>query len=155
VAKLGDSEKTASAEFAIAIGAPFYLDYSVTFGHISAQRTFARDPRSFHGSEFLQTDASINPGNSGGPLVNINGEVIGINTLIRGMNTGIGFAVPINLAKEVAEKLITEGKFTRAWLGISIVGLSEDKEFQEMVPASKKAWLSAASIPMARRPSPT
>jgi len=126
VAALGDSAKTRVGEFAIAIGAPFDLDYSVTFGHVSAKGRTHVIP-SFENSlgasmdqDFIQTDASINPGNSGGPLVNIYGEVIGINTLIRGLRTGIGFAVPVNLARQVSDQLIAEGKFTRAWLGISI-----------------------------------
>ena len=83
--------------------------------------------------DFLQTDASINPGNSGGPLVNLYGEVIGINTLIRGLRTGIGFAVPVNLAREVSEKLIKDGKFPRLWLGIGIRGLREDEDAQETI----------------------
>jgi S1-C subfamily serine protease len=82
--------------------------------------------------DFIQTDASINPGNSGGPLVNIYGEVIGINTLIRGLNTGIGFAVPVNLAKRVADMLIEDGKVTRAWLGVSITTLREDADYRDL-----------------------
>ena len=78
--------------------------------------------------DFIQTDASINPGNSGGPLVNLYGEVIGINTLIRGLQTGIGFAVPVNLAKDVSDKLISDGKYSRLWLGVSIRGLREDED---------------------------
>ena len=132
-AALADSSKTRVGEFAIAIGAPFALDYSVTFGHVSAKGRsgVVYDPSM--DQDFIQTDANINPGNSGGPLVNINGEVIGINTLIRGLQTGIGFAIPINLAREVADKLIADGKFTRAWLGIGISSLAEDLEFQELV----------------------
>jgi serine protease Do len=84
--------------------------------------------------DFLQTDANINPGNSGGPLVNINGEIIGINTLIRGMHTGIGFAIPANLAHEVSDRLIAEGKFVRAYLGIRIRALRDSQEFREQVP---------------------
>jgi serine protease Do len=84
--------------------------------------------------DFLQTDANINPGNSGGPLVNIDGEIIGINTLIRGMRTGIGFAIPANLAREVSDRLILEGKFVRAYLGVKIRSLREDQEFREQVP---------------------
>ncbi|HTJ00270.1 MAG TPA: trypsin-like peptidase domain-containing protein [Dongiaceae bacterium] len=133
VAKLADSSKTRVGEFAIAIGAPFSLDYSVTFGHVSAKgrSSVIYDPSM--DQDFIQTDANINPGNSGGPLVNIDGEVIGINTLIQGLHTGIGFAIPINLAKEVADKLITDGKFTRAWLGIGIRGLREDPDFQGLI----------------------
>src|ERR1041384_6421657 len=79
-------------------------------------------------TNYIETDASINPGNSGGPLVNIEGEVVGINTLIRGMNRGIGFAIPINLAREVSDQLIKDGKFSRTWLGIRIESLRESKE---------------------------
>ena len=133
VARLGDSSKTRVGEFAIAIGAPFELDYSVTFGHVSAKGRRVFSDRIMMDQDFIQTDASINPGNSGGPLVNIDGEVIGINTLIRGMRTGIGFAIPSNLAKEVADQLIKEGKFTRAWLGIGIGNLSDSKEYKSLV----------------------
>jgi serine protease Do len=136
-AVLGDSSKTRVGEFAIAIGAPFELDYSVTFGHVSAKgRTHIIEtvPGAAMDQDFIQTDASINPGNSGGPLVNIDGEVIGVNTLIRGMNRGIGFAIPSNLAKQVAGHLITDGKFTRAWLGIQISALREDADFRNLLP---------------------
>src|SRR5204863_1495910 len=118
VAKLGDSDKARVGEFAIAIGAPFELDYSVTFGHVSAKGRRVFSDQVMMDQDFIQTDASINPGNSGGPLVNIEGEVVGINTLIRGMNRGIGFAIPINLAREVSDQLIKDGKFSRTWLGI-------------------------------------
>ena len=80
--------------------------------------------------DFIQTDANINPGNSGGPLVNIDGEVIGINTLIRGLHTGIGFAIPSSFAKEVSDQLIKDGKFTRAWLGVSIRAFREDADLR-------------------------
>jgi serine protease Do len=123
-------------EFAIAIGAPFSLDYTVTFGHVSAKGR-ANVIDGYEGAamdqDFIQTDALINPGNSGGPLVNIQGEVIGINTLIRGMHTGIGFAIPSNLAREVAEQLISEGKFTRPWLGIFMQGLKDDPDLHELL----------------------
>lgn len=132
-AKLADSAQTRVGEFAIAIGAPFALDYSVTYGHVSAKGRSAVIYDPSMDQDFIQTDANINPGNSGGPLVNIDGQVIGINTLIRGGNTGIGFAIPINLAKEVAGKLMTDGKFTRAWLGIGIRGLREDATFGDLV----------------------
>jgi serine protease Do len=132
-ARLGDSEKTRVGEFAIAIGAPFELDYSVTFGHVSAKgrSRIINDP--YMDQDFIQTDANINPGNSGGPLVNIDGEVIGINTLIKGLRTGIGFAIPVNLVKEVSEKLISDGKYVRAWLGIGIEALRENMEYRDIV----------------------
>jgi serine protease Do len=120
-------------EFAIAIGAPFSLDHSVTFGHVSAKgRAFQMSRGVYVDQDFIQTDASINPGNSGGPLINIEGEVIGINTMIRGLNTGIGFAIPSDLARLVSGRLIEEGRFTRSWLGVGIRGLRDDPEYQEL-----------------------
>jgi serine protease Do len=134
VAKLGDSDKTRVGEFAIAIGAPFELDYSVTFGHVSAKGRSRIIQDAAMDQDFIQTDANINPGNSGGPLVNINGEVIGINTLIRGLRSGIGFAIPVNFAKEVSTRLIADGKYVRAWLGVAIDALAEQPaEFRDMV----------------------
>jgi serine protease Do len=136
VAKLADSDKTRVGEFAIAIGTPFNLDYSVTFGHVSAKGrgnvvpSFSRD--AMMDQDFIQTDANINPGNSGGPLVNIDGEVIGINTLIRGLRSGIGFAIPSNIAREVSDQIVATGRFARPWLGVSIHGVKEDRDFEEL-----------------------
>jgi serine protease Do len=132
VAKMGDSDKTKVGEFAIAVGSPYELDYSVTVGHVSAKGRRVFSDQMMFDQDFIQTDASINPGNSGGPLVNIYGEVIGINTLIRGVNTGIGFAIPVNLAKRVADMLIEDGKVTRAWLGVSITTLREDADYRDL-----------------------
>jgi serine protease Do len=135
-ATLADSTKTRVGEFAVAIGAPFSLDYTVTFGHVSAKGR-SNVIQGWAGramdQDFIQTDALINPGNSGGPLVNLDSEVIGINTMIRGMHSGIGFAVPSSLAKQVADKLIAEGKFTRAWLGVEIRALRDDPESRESI----------------------
>ncbi len=132
-ARLGDSDKVRVGEFAIAIGAPFELDYSVTFGHVSAKGRsgILNDPTL--DQDFIQTDANINPGNSGGPLVSIEGEVIGINTLIRGLHTGIGFAIPANLAREIADKLVTDGKYVRAYLGVQIRALKDYPEYRNMI----------------------
>ncbi len=130
-ARLGSSAKARVGEMVVAIGAPFELDYTVTFGHISAKGRRVFSDFYMMDQDFIQTDASINPGNSGGPLVNLEGEVIGLNTLIRGMNTGIGFSVPIDLARQIADRLIADGKFTRAWLGVGIRSLAEFNEFQE------------------------
>jgi serine protease Do len=133
-AVLGDSDKTRVGEFVLAIGAPFDLSYTVTVGHVSAKsRAFNDDNSGYLDQDFIQTDASINPGNSGGPLVNLYGEVIGLNAMIEGMNRGIGFAVPINLARRVKDHLITEGKFVRSWLGIQIQSLREDDEYRDFV----------------------
>jgi serine protease Do len=128
VAKLGDSDTTRVGEFVLAIGAPFQLSYSVTVGHVSAKE------RAIEGTDpdYIQTDASINPGNSGGPLVNLYGEVIALNAMIEGMNTGIGFAIPINLVKRVADHLIAEGKFTRSWLGVRIDDLRGNPDYQNL-----------------------
>jgi serine protease Do len=102
-------------------------------GHVSAKgRSFEGETRGYADQDFIQTDASINPGNSGGPLVNLYGEVIAVNTMIEGMNTGIGFAVPINLAKRVKDHLIAEGKFTRSWIGIYIQELREYPEYKNL-----------------------
>lgn len=119
-AKLGDSDKVAVGDWVLALGDPFGLEGTVTAGIISAKgRAMGIAPR----ENFLQTDAAINPGNSGGPLVNLDGEVIGINTAITtrsGGNQGVGFAVPINLAKWVADQLLATGKVKRAYLGVAI-----------------------------------
>jgi serine protease Do len=144
VATLADSDKTHVGEFAIAIGAPFALDYSVTFGHVSAKNRsnviLPSDAESaMMDQSFIQTDANINPGNSGGPLVNIDGEVIGINTLIRGLHTGIGFAIPSNMARQIADKLISDGKFPRPWLGISIDSLQDYTDLRELIQRSVSA----------------
>ena len=135
-ATLANSDATRVGEFAIAIGAPFSLDYTVTFAHVSAKGRSNIIP-GFEGismdQDFIQTDANINPGNSGGPLVNIEGEVIGINTLIRGLHTGIGFAIPSSFAREVSDQLIQNGKFTRAWLGVSIRAFRDDPDLRERI----------------------
>ena len=135
-ARFADSDQAQVGEFAIAIGAPFELDYSVTIGHISAKgrSIYTRD---LTDADFIQTDASINPGNSGGPLVNIDGEVIGINTMIRGIGTGIGFAIPSSLAREITDSLVTHGKVIRAWLGIGINSLREDPSLRQFYPKAK------------------
>jgi serine protease Do len=129
VARLADSDRVKSGQWAIAIGAPFELDYSFTVGFVSAtgrQAIMSRTGSAYE--DYIQTDASINPGNSGGPLCNIEGHVIGINTLIRGMNRGIGFAIPINIAHEVALQLIEKGRVVRPWLGVQIHALTEDAD---------------------------
>jgi serine protease Do len=120
-ARIGDSQSIEVGDFAIAIGNPFGLTGTVTFGVISAKgRTeIANTENPF--TSYIQTDAPINRGNSGGPLLNINGEVIGVNTIIlsqSGGNIGIGFAIPINIAKRIADQLVRDGKVTRGYLGV-------------------------------------
>jgi serine protease Do len=135
--KFADSDKAQVGEFAIAIGAPFELDYSVTIGHISAKGRAIQPNLQLVDADFIQTDASINPGNSGGPLVNLDGDIVGINTMIRGIGTGIGFAIPANLARDITDTLIQDGKVTRAWLGISINSLREDATLRQNYPDLK------------------
>jgi serine protease Do len=124
VAVLGDSEKLSVGQWAIAIGNPFGLNRTVTVGVISATGRSNMGIETYE--NFIQTDASINPGNSGGPLLNVYGEVIGINTAIVAAGQGIGFAIPINMAKIAVPQLIRKGNVTRGWLGVSIQPVTED-----------------------------
>jgi Do/DeqQ family serine protease len=123
-ATLGDSEKLEVGEWAIAIGSPFGLEHTVTVGVISAKGRSGLGTGTYE--DFIQTDASINPGNSGGPLCNIDGEVVGINAMIIQPGTGIGFAIPINTAKQILTDLIRQGKVVRPWLGISAQDLTPE-----------------------------
>ena len=122
VASLGNSDALRVGEWAIAIGNPFGLDQTVTVGVISA--TGRSDVGIATYENFFQTDASINPGNSGGPLVNLRGQVIGINTAIVAAGQGIGFAIPINMVKRVVDQLVDKGKVVRGWLGVALQPLS-------------------------------
>lgn len=122
---LGDSSTTRVGEWVIAVGNPYGLDHTVTVGVISAKgRPLVIENR--HYEELLQTDAAINPGNSGGPLINLNGEVIGINTAVDTASQGIGFAIPINQVKSVLDQLIEKGKVSRPWVGIEITDLDQE-----------------------------
>ena len=115
---LGDSDAARVGEWIIAIGNPYGLSHTVTVGVLSAKgRPIAAGDSGQEYENFLQTDAAINPGNSGGPLLNLEGEAIGINTAILPYAQGIGFAIPINMAKSILDQLITEGRVIRAWLG--------------------------------------
>ncbi|MEJ2727794.1 MAG: DegQ family serine endoprotease [Deltaproteobacteria bacterium] len=121
--KLGDSDALKVGQWVVAIGSPFGLEHTVTAGIVSAKgRVIGSGPY----DDFIQTDASINPGNSGGPLLNMKGEVIGINTAIIASGQGIGFAIPINLAKDIIVALKNEGEVTRGWLGVAIQDLNAD-----------------------------
>ena len=120
---LGSSDTLEVGEWVLAIGNPFGFGHTVTSGIVSAKgRIIGAGPY----DDFIQTDASINPGNSGGPLFNMRGQVIGINTAIISGGQGIGFAIPINLAKEVLLQLHTKGSVTRGWLGVAIQRISPD-----------------------------
>ncbi|MBI5835533.1 MAG: trypsin-like peptidase domain-containing protein [Armatimonadetes bacterium] len=128
-APLGDSDAVAVGHWAIAIGSPMDLDETVTIGVVSATNRLT-GVTGVKTQDFIQTDAAINPGNSGGPLVNIMGQVIGINNHIftrSGTSAGLGFAVPINTAKAVAEQLVKGGHMTRSWLGVSLEPLKDEE----------------------------
>ena len=123
VVELGDSSLLQVGQTAIAIGNPFGLERTVTTGVISSlSRTLTRTDSDFLLAEVIQTDAAINPGNSGGPLLDSHGRVIGINSAIRsvsGTNSGVGFAVPVNVIKRVVPELIASGHYSHTWLGVS------------------------------------
>jgi serine protease Do len=158
VARLGDSDKLKVGQLVIAIGNPYGLERTVTMGVISALK---RSIGVTQYESFIQTDAPINPGNSGGPLVNIRGEVIGINTAIVAEGQGLGFAIPINLAKWVADQLIAKGKVVRGWLGVVIqevtpdmaeaVGVKEGVIIAQVMPSSpaEKAGLKVGDVVIA------
>jgi Do/DeqQ family serine protease len=136
--KLGNSERIQVGEWAIAIGNPLGLDNTVTVGIISARgRNSSQVGVGDKRVEFIQTDAAINPGNSGGPLLNANGEVIGINTAIIQNAQGIGFAIPISKAQQIAEQLIAKGKVEHAYVGIQMVGITPEIK-QEL--KESKGW---------------
>src|SRR5690606_8282152 len=123
----GDSDALQIGEWVVAVGAPFGLYETVTTGIISAKGRQNTGISTYR--NFLQTDAAINPGNSGGPLVDLDGRVVGINTAIfsqSGGSMGIGFAIPVNLARNIMESLIKTGKVTRGWLGVSIQPISPE-----------------------------
>ncbi len=131
--QIGDSEAVRVGQFAFAIGAPFKLDYTFTYGVISGKgRSKLIANGGYSISDYIQTDASINPGNSGGPLCDIDGKVVGMNTLINGLNRGLGFAIPINLANEIGQQLISGQRIIRPWLGIRIETLGDDQSIRDL-----------------------
>ncbi len=136
---LGDSGKVRVGNWAIAIGAPLGFEQSFTVGVVSAIQRGGIDSS---GLSYIQTDAAINQGNSGGPLLNIQGEVIGINRMIAsqsGGSVGIGFTIPINEARKVAEEIKTNGKVTRPWLGVGLDSVSEEDVSQFGLKSDKGA----------------
>lgn len=124
-ARLGDSDKLEIGDFVLAMGSPFGLSHSVTYGIISAKgrRDLSLGREGLRFQDFIQTDAAINPGNSGGPLMNLRGEVVGINTAIAsnsGGSEGIGFTIPVNMARFVARQLVERGRVSRAFFGVHL-----------------------------------
>jgi serine protease Do len=144
-AKLGDSSQLEVGEWVLAVGNPFELQNTVTAGIVSARGRSNVGLAEYE--DFIQTDAAINPGNSGGPLVNLDAEVVGINTAIAtrtGGSMGIGFAIPINMAKQVMDELIKTGKVTRGWLGVYIQPVTAD--FQEQFGLKSTAGALVADV---------
>ena len=137
--QFGNSDGVRVGQFAFAIGAPFRLDYTFTYGVISGKgRSKLISNGGYSISDYLQTDASINPGNSGGPLCDIDGKVIGMNTLINGLNRGLGFAIPSNLTNEIGQQLIAGQRIIRPWLGIRIETLGDDQSIRDLFKGLEK-----------------
>lgn len=144
VARLGNSSSAKVGEWVMAIGNPYGLEATVTVGVLSGKgRVIGASPY----DDFLQTDASINPGNSGGPLFNTKGEVIGINTAIVPGGAGIGFSIPINLAREVSESLKKEGRVARGFIGVGIQALTPALKSALVMPEGVKGALVASIVP--------
>jgi len=134
-AKFADSDAARVGEWVVAIGSPFGLGYTVTAGVLSAKGRGGLGMNAIE--DYLQTDASINPGNSGGPLCNLQGEVLGINTMIVGRGQGIGFAVPSNMAQQVAAQILKTGRVSRAWLGVGVQDVTPELAAALKVAASQ------------------
>src|SRR2546429_1635304 len=133
IVQLGDSDAVRVGQFAFAIGAPFKLDYTFTYGVVSGKgRSKLLATSGYSISDYLQTDASINPGNSGGPLCDIDGRAVRMKTPVNGINASLGFAIPINQAKEIGDELIAGRKIMRPWLGIRIETLRDDPELRAL-----------------------
>lgn len=140
--RFGDSDDTRVGEWVVAIGNPFGLDHTVTAGIISAKgRVIGAGPY----DDFLQTDASINPGNSGGPLLNLDGEVVGINTAIVASGQGIGFAIPANVAKDVLAQLRESGSVRRGLLGVTIQGVDQSTAKALGLPSPQGALVASVT----------
>ena len=137
-AKVGSAKNLRPGDWAIAIGSPLGLSQSVTLGIVSA---LGRSLGDINAVDLIQTDAAINPGNSGGPLLNVKGEVVGINQAIRRDGQNISFAIPIDIAKQVADELMTNGSIKHAYLGISMVDLDERVAKLVGLPPSSKGVL--------------
>lgn len=136
-AYLGNSDRLEKGDWVVAMGNPFGLDHSVSIGIVSAKGREISNSENRRFDDFIQTDAAINFGNSGGPLVNVRGEVVGINTAITAQGSGIGFAIPINLVKEVIGELKANGKVTRGYLGVTIQDVSPEIQEALGLPMSK------------------
>jgi serine protease Do len=144
-ARLGVSKTLRPGEWVIAVGSPLGFDHTVTVGIVSALSRQVPDINA--NVEFIQTDAAINPGNSGGPLVNLNGEVVGINTAIAGAAQSIGFAIPVDVAKKIAQDLVSTGHVTRPWIGITMAELKPDLAKSLGIPENVQGIIVAQVMP--------
>ena len=145
VAELHDSDKIRVGQMCFAIGIPYDMDYSFCAGHISAKGRGSErgnipdgEPNKVTYKDYLQTDAFINPGNSGGPLFDVDGKVLGMNTLINGMSRNLAFAIPSNMLQEVGDQLIATGKIIRPWLGLRIETLGPESELRDQIKGVSK-----------------
>jgi S1-C subfamily serine protease len=148
VASLGDSDTVRVGQWVLAVGSPFGLNQTVTHGIISArERGQVSLGSTIRIKDFLQTDAAINPGSSGGPLVNLDGDVIGINTAIAsnsGSNSGVGFSIPINLVKRVMQELLQKGSVTRGYLGLQVAPSFEAADAAKLgLGRAQGAWVES------------
>lgn len=142
--QMGDSDKIRVGEWVIAIGNPYGLDHTVTAGLVSAKgRPIKIEDRIY--KNLIQTDAAINPGNSGGPLLDTSGQVIGINTAVNAKGQGIGFAIPINTAKQVLNELINKGKVVRPYIGVWLQAV--DQEIADYLDIPQEGVIIADVIP--------
>ncbi len=142
--RLGTSTNLRPGDWVVAIGSPLGLQQSVTVGIVSALGRSVADVNSE--VSFIQTDAAINPGNSGGPLVNLNGEVVGINTFMRSDAQNIGFATPIDTARAIADELLAKGKVDRSWVGIKVAALNSEMKKKLAMPADTTGALILAVV---------
>jgi serine protease Do len=141
---LGDSDAAEVGDWVMAIGNPFGLSHTVSAGIVSAKGRTRDDVRGLDPSgyfNFIQTDAGINPGNSGGPLIDLKGEVIGINSAVRANANGIGFAIPINMVKQLLPVLLRDGKIRRSAIGVEVLGLNPVEALRLKRPDTKGAWV--------------
>lgn len=145
---LGDSDVTEVGDWVVAIGNPFGLSHTVSAGILSAKGRTRDDVKGLDPSgyfNFLQTDASINPGNSGGPLLNVRGEVVGINAAVRANANNIGFAIPINMVKQLLPILLRDGKIRRSYIGVTVDSLNPIEAGRLKRPDRKGAWVKSVS----------
>lgn len=143
--RLADSDQVRVGQMVCAIGAPYNLDFSFTGGWVSAVGRSNLNAAAYE--SYIQTDASINPGNSGGPLCDLEGRVVGMNTLINGINRGLGFAIPSNMIEKIGRELIAKGRVVRPWIGVRIATLGEDRQSRMLMGEVDKGVVVQTMFP--------